>query len=191
MIKEVRNSNTEISSIREESRLIEGYALVFDTDSDNISGFTERIDRNALQDVIEKSDVFCLLDHNKERGVLARCKYGNGSMVLEIDERGLKYTFEAPNTALGEEVLEGIRRGDISTSSFSFTVAQDKWEKRSDGVYLRTIEKIDRLFDVSPVYQAAYDSTSVKIDSRGLDELKAKEKEELDNYFKELRSKLQ
>lgn len=48
MIKEVRNSNNEISSIREESRLIEGYALVFDTDSDNLSGFTERIDRSAL-----------------------------------------------------------------------------------------------------------------------------------------------
>jgi len=43
---------------------------------------------------------------------------------------------------------------------------------------------------VSPVYRAAYDASSVKADTRGLDEIKAKEKEELDNYYKELRAKL-
>ena len=190
MIKEVRNNSEQIAPLREESRLIEGYAIVFDTESTGIAGFTEIIDRNALEDVISKSDVLCLLDHNLNRGVLARCNKGEGSLVLEIDDKGLKYTFEAPNTSLGDELLEGIRRGDISTSSFAFTVEKDTWSKRSDGSYLRTINKINQLFDVSPVYRAAYDSTSVKADVRGLDELKAKEKEELNNYYKELRNKL-
>ena len=188
MIRELRNTNNEISPILTESRLVTGYAIVFNSDSNDLGGFTERINPDALNGVIEKSDVLCLLNHNEDKGVLARCNKGTCSMKLEIDKRGLKYSFEAPNTALGEELLEGIRRGDISTSSFAFTTEKDSWEKRSDGTYLRTIEKIGQLFDVSPVYFPAYNATSV--DTRGLDNLKQQEKEELANYYNELRNKL-
>ena len=66
--------------------------------------------------------------YNEERGVLARSKFGNGSLELTIDDTGLRYKFDAPNTQLGDELLEGIRRGDISTSSFAFKVEEDKWE---------------------------------------------------------------
>lgn len=52
MIKEVRNNNEQIAPLREESRLIEGYAIVFESESTGIAGFTEVIDRNALEDVI-------------------------------------------------------------------------------------------------------------------------------------------
>lgn len=190
MIKEIRNSNNEITPILPESRTVSGYAIVFNSDSNDLGGFIERIDPTSLDGVIEQSDVLCLLNHNEDRGVLARSNKGEGSLTLEIDEIGLKYTFEAPNTALGDELLEGLRRGDISTSSFAFTVGKDSWSKMENGTYLRTINSINELFDVSPVYRAAYDATSVKADSRGLDAIKQKEKEELANYYKELRNKL-
>lgn len=190
MIKEIRNSNNEITPILPESRTVSGYAIVFNSDSNDLGGFIERIDPNSLNGVVEKSDVLCLLNHNEDRGVLARSNKGEGSLTLEIDEIGLKYTFEAPNTALGDELLEGLRRGDISTSSFAFTVGKDSWSKMENGTYLRTINSINELFDVSPVYRAAYDATSVKADSRGLDAIKKQEKEELANYYKELRNKL-
>jgi HK97 family phage prohead protease len=130
------------------------------------------------------------LNHNEDKGVLARSKNGSGSLTLEIDERGLKYSFEAPNTNLGDELLEGIRRGDITTSSFAFRVGKDKWDKRSDGTYLRTICNISELFDVSPVYRAAYDATSVCVDTRGMDEAKANEKRDLEEYYTQLRKGL-
>jgi HK97 family phage prohead protease len=190
MMKEIRNSNNEITPILPESRTVSGYAIVFNSDSNDLGGFIERIDPNSLDGVVEKSDVLCLLNHNEDRGVLARSNKGEGSLTLEIDEIGLKYTFEAPNTALGDELLEGLRRGDISTSSFAFTVGKDSWSKMENGTYLRTINSINELFDVSPVYRAAYDATSVKADSRGLDAIKQQEKKELANYYKELRSKL-
>ncbi len=190
MIREVRNSNNEITPILPESRTVSGYAIVFNSDSNDLGGFIERIDPDSLNGVIEKSDVLCLLNHNEDKGVLARSNKGEGSLTLEIDEIGLKYTFDAPNTALGDELLEGLRRGDISTSSFAFTVEKDSWTKLEDGTYLRTINSINELFDVSPVYRAAYDATSVKTDCRGLDAIKAKEKEELANYYKELRAKI-
>lgn len=187
-MKEIRNNNLEVRAITPESRRIEGYALVFDSESNDLGGFVEKIDRRALDGVIEKSDVLCLLNHNEDRGVLARSNKGEGSLKLIVDDKGLLYRFDAPNTALGDELLEGIRRGDINTSSFAFVCNSDTWEKRSDGSYLRTINSIGQLFDVSPVYRAAYSATSV--DTRGLDEAKAVEQKEIQDYYKELRESL-
>ena len=188
-MKEIRNTNQELRALENDSRTVEGYAIVFNSESNDLGGFKEIIDTRALDGVIDKSDILCLLNHNEDKGVLARSKYGEGSLNLEIDERGLKYMFEAPNTALGDELLEGLKRGDITTSSFAFTVGKDNWEKREDGSYLRTIVSIQELYDVSPVYRAAYDATSVKTDTRGLDAMKQKE-QELEAYYNELRRKI-
>lgn len=100
-MREIRNHNDNISFRNEnESRHVSGYAVVFDSLSKDLGGFYEIIDKRALDGVIEKSDVLCVLNHNQERGILARCKYGVGTLTLTIDKRGLKYDFEAPNTAL-------------------------------------------------------------------------------------------
>lgn len=170
--KEIRNIG-DITSADNESRKVEGYALVFNTESEDL-GFYETISTEAItEETIKKSDVMCLLDHSKNRGILARSRYGKGSLKLSIDEKGLKYEFDAPKTALGDELLEMLRRGDINQSSFAFSVAEggDKWEKR-DNKYHRTITKIERLYDVSPVYQPAYLSTTVGC--RNFDDFKKK-----------------
>lgn len=171
----------------EDKRSVEGYALLFDTLSDGLS-FTEIIERNALDGVIAKSNVFALLNHDSERGILARSKNGEGTLTLTVDDKGLKYRFEAPHTALGDELLEYLRRGEISESSFAFTVAKETWDYRDDGSWKRTIHQIDRLFDVSPVFDAAYSATSVCL--RGKEqaeaELKAQEtrqSENLESYY--------
>ena len=88
----------------EGKRTVEGYALLFNTPSDGLS-FTEVIQRGALDGVLEKSDVFALLNHDQSRGILARSKYGQGSLILSVDDKGLKYRFEAPNTVLGLSLI--------------------------------------------------------------------------------------
>ena len=143
------------------------------------------IEPTALEGILEKSDILCLLNHNEDRGILARSKYGTGSLELSIDDTGLKYRFEAPNTALGDELLEGLKRGDISTSSFAFTIDKDTWTKKDDGSYLRTINQFKELFDVSPVYKEAYPDTSV-----ALRKMKDIEQEDLKEYFQNLKNKL-
>lgn len=171
MEKEIRN----LGEIRAnaESRNVDGYAMVFNSLSENLGGFREQILPEAVDGVIERSDVMAVLNHDASRGILARSRYGNGSLTLEADEKGLRYTFDAPRTALGDECLEYLRRGDITQSSFAFVVAEDSWEKQGDGTYIRTIRKFDRLFDVSPVFTPAYAETSVSC--RSFDEFKAEE----------------
>ena len=156
-----------------ESRKVEGYASVFNSRSKDLGGFTEIIDPAAFNGVIERSDVLALLNHDQDRGVLARSRKGVGSLTLTIDERGLHYSFDAPNTALGNELVEGLKRGDITTSSFAFTVAGERWDKDEDGRYVRTITQIDKLYDVSPVYNEAYEDTTVAL--RSLEQVRAEE----------------
>lgn len=193
--KEIRMVSSPVE-IREdgEKRLVEGYAALFDTPSDRLS-FEERIEEGAFDGVIETSDVLALLNHSTSRGILARARKGVGSLTLSIDKKGLKYSFEAPKTALGDELLEGIRRGDINESSFAFTVKDDKWEKDKErGIWKRSIIRVDELFDVSPVYTAAYSQTSVY--TRGLEDAEKQLEEEErrakgmpDSYFEELEKK--
>ncbi|WP_024993406.1 HK97 family phage prohead protease [Phocaeicola paurosaccharolyticus] len=186
-MKETRNNETEF---KVESRSIVGYALKFNTESKDLGGFTEIIADTALDGVLIRSDVLCLMNHDIDRGVLARSRKGKGSLKLTIDKEGLKYEFEAPNTALGDELLESVKRGDISSSSFAFCIDKDQWDKKEDGSYKRTIVAFRELYDVSPVYYPAYDATSVSIDKRGFDLLKEKETEELKEYFNNLKSKI-
>lgn len=182
MNRELRNCNEVLKT---DTRTVEGYALVFGKQSRDLGGFTEVIEPTALEGILEKSDILCLLNHNEDRGILARSKYGTGSLELFIDDIGLKYRFEAPNTALGDELLEGLKRGDISTSSFAFTIDKDTWTKKEDGSYLRTINQFKELFDVSPVYKEAYPDTSV-----ALRKMKDIEQENLKEYFQNLKNKL-
>ena len=169
----------------EESRQVEGYALVFDTPSDRMP-YTEIIKRGSLDGVIGKSDVLVPLNHDTGRGILARAIKGVGSCKLHVDERGLKYSFEAPKTALGDELLEYLKRGDITESSFAFTVKEDELKRDTEGNITRTIVKFDELFDVSPVYRAAYSATNVY--ARSVDDMK-KELDELEERKKKEENK--
>lgn len=189
--REIRNTSYQVEVTGEsgEKRTVEGYALLFDTPSDGLH-FEETIARGALDGVVGKSDVFALLNHDFDRGVLARSKNGSGSLTLEVDAKGLKYRFEAPKTALGDELLENIRRGEINQSSFCFDVEKDTWEKKSDGTWKRTVEKIGNLYDVAPVYNAAYSKTSVYMRGKELAEAELKKQEAPgEEYYREIEKK--
>lgn len=171
MEKEIRNIQNKIKRASEDSRIVEGVAVVFNSDSVDM-GFTETIDPSAItDDTIKSSDVFAYLNHDESRGVLARSKYGEGTLNLWIEDDGLHYRFEAPKTQLGDELLSYLSRGEITASSFAFTVAPkgEMWTVDSVNGYRRKITKIDRLFDVSPVFQPAYETTSAA--KRKIDEL--------------------
>lgn len=182
--RQLERRSATISNINSETRTVEGYAVVFNSQSEDM-GFFETISPSAVTvDVINRSDVFALLNHNPDK-VLARCRYGEGSLSLSIDEKGLKYSFQAPNTELGNELIEHIRRGEIDSSSFAFIVSADEgsevWENINGTTY-RTINKIECLCDVSPVWQPAYSATSVSARAKEmLNEMEKEKLEKLDN----------
>ena len=168
MKKETRNFNVSLDN---DSRILSGYTAVFNSESKDLGGFTEMISPTAFEGVIERSDVFAVLDHDRNK-VLARSKMGKGSLELNIDEKGLQFRFESPNTTLGNDVLSMVKRGDLTDASFCFTVEDESWQKREDGSYLRTINKIGDLFDVAICYNGAYPESYTEVALRSLDKFK-------------------
>lgn len=141
------------------SRAVRGYAAKFNSPSENLGGFIEVIAPGAFDGVLE-DDVRALFNHEPDH-ILARTK--SKTLRIGVDETGLWYEFDAPETTAGSDLLVALRRGDIDQSSFGFTVAPegDDWQEHPDNpaLYLRTIKKVGKLYDVSPVTFPAYADT--------------------------------
>jgi len=163
-----------------ENRTITGTAIVFNSRSELLSEqglrFYETIAPEAISaDLINKSDIVMLYNHSKDGGVLARSKNGTGTLSIRVTSTGVDFSFDAPNSPIGDNMLESVKRGDLDACSFAFYVAQggDTWVKDSTA-YQRTINQIALLTDFSIVVNPAY--TATNCNSRGLTELLEAEK---------------
>lgn len=170
----------EMRSVQEGTRKIEGYGIVFNSLSRDLGGFREIIKPEAIDGVLEISDVICVANHKHSDLPYARSTNLIGTLSLEIDENGVKYSFEAPNAPYGDDILECVKRCDIRTSSFAFYIAEDgeEWDVMPDGTYLRTITKFEKIIDVSPVTFEAYEDTTVAV--RSLEDFKTRSIEDLE-----------
>lgn len=154
MEKEVRQYNIEFHA--NENRTIEGKAIPFNVKSPNREGFRELIQPEAVEGVFEKSDVFMVYNHDRSRGFLARAKNGSGSLRIDVKDDGVYFTFDALHDDLSNYVYERLMRGDLDEMSWCFTIEKDTWTKAEDGVWDRTINKFDHIYDLSIVDQSYY-----------------------------------
>ena len=195
MEKEQRNHKGEIRAIDENT--ISGYCVRFNEESLDM-GFIETIEKGAVtQEVIDKSDVFCLFNHDDDM-VLGRSLHNKGNLKLSVDENGVKYECKLLDNELAKTVRSYIQAGLVDTSSFAFSIDPEdekaqEWKRLPDGTITRTIRKIDRLYDSSPVWSAAYPSTTCSC--RAFDEFKkaeekrnAERKAEYDEYRQKINS---
>lgn len=149
---------------------IAGYAAVTERETVIDLGFfafREKIAKGAFKDAIQNDDVRALFNHDPNY-VLGRNT--NDTLRLKEDGTGLRYEADIPDTQAARDVRTLIQRGDVSGSSFAFTVEDDDdiWddsEVKKGKLPLRTIRKVT-LYDVSPVTYPAYEGTSVSARSR-------------------------
>lgn len=185
---EIRNYNVELRA-EKESRIITGLAIPVESRSSLLGDFYEVIRSSAVNDeLIQNNDIKVYLNHNPGQGTFARSKYGQGSLDLNITERGLEFSFEAPNSVFGNALLEGIKRGDYDQMSFGFWVGDDQWDDNGDGTYTRSILSFAGIEEISILSQLpAYPQTDVAI--RSLEEFKEAKAEE-ERKKEELMNKL-
>ena len=162
--KEIRaaygdNVELRVMEVRaaEGERRISGYAATFN-DVTDLGYFREQIATGAF-DGRTDDDVRLLINHT---GVpLARTT--NGTLQLTVDDNGLRYEAELADTNAGRDLYRLIQRGDISQSSFAFSIEEEAWDNKQN---LRTVMKVGRLYDVSPVTYPAYATTTVSARNR-------------------------
>ena len=186
-----------------ETRTIEGYAIVFNQRSQLLCDWKvyrmveEIIPPSAIDSAtLNACDVVADLEHNPIR-MLARSNKGQGTLTLLLDEKGLMYRFEAPRTVDGDYALEMVKRGDLFGSSFAYSTdeqANVAYTKDGDTL-VRTVNKIDAIYDVAIVANPAYLQTSVQARSleqleenihRSLDEQKGPEPDNSDELREQL-----
>ena len=155
MEKEIRCFEVELRKAPD-SPVIEGRAIPFSVFSPNREGFREMIAPEAVEGVIEASDIMMLYNHDRTRGFLARNNKGKGSLSIDVREDGVYFNFPIGTDDLSTYVRERLERGELNETSFAFTVKEDRWVKNDDGVYERTITKFDRLYDFSVVDNSYY-----------------------------------
>lgn len=162
MDKEIRCIGVELRVKRDNDKpIIQGYAAVFDSWSEDLGGFREKIQPGAFKAAIGKSDVRALINHDSNL-VLGRTKAG--TLKISEDKTGLWMEIDPPDTQYARDLMTSIDRGDIDQQSFGFTVKTDQWEEdRDNDKVTRTIVEVDELFDVSPVTYPAYQDTSVAL----------------------------
>lgn len=141
-----------------------GLASVFNSLSEPMWGFREIIKPGAFDDVLN-DDVRGLFNHDRNY-ILGRTS--SGTLSLSVNEQGLVYDITAPDTqTIRDLVIAPMLRGDVNQSSFSFSVAPngDDWYQDDDGMVVREIHKISRLYDVSPVTYPAYQAANSTVRS--------------------------
>jgi len=168
MEKERRfNPEIEIRELDDGTRVISGYAIVFNSESRDLGGFKEVIAPGSLKNA-DMTDVVALFNHDTNIP-LGRTP---ATLTLKTTNKGLRYDIKPPETQAAKDLIQSIERGDVKGSSFGFSIAKDgdEWiEPQSKGdIWRRTITSFDRIFDVSPVVYPAYEATDTSVAKREL-----------------------
>lgn len=167
---ELRGADDPATGLR-----LEGYAALFDVPSQPLQAeeddsrdgtygmqFTEIIRRGAFTRALAASqDVRCLWNHEAEYPL---GRTASGTLTLREDDMGLFFSCALPDTSLGRDVVELVRRGDVNQASFAFRAVADRWSGTAATGYVRELLDCD-LYDVSAVTYPAYAQTSVAIRS--------------------------
>jgi uncharacterized protein len=155
---------------------IGGIAAVINSVTD-LGYFEEVIERGAFDNALSKDyDIRCLFNHEAEL-ILGRTKASTCNVFVNADGN-LEYTwvpdYENPTHM---SVVRSIMRGDITQSSFAFTIKEQKWSESTKygSMGKRTITMIEDLYDVSPVTYPAYADTEA--DARSIVAMRDQEQE--------------
>jgi uncharacterized protein len=142
-----------------EGRQLRGYAIVFNRTSQDLGGFVEQVAPEAVQRTLrEGADVFSLFNHDWAY-VLGRSSAG--TMRMMNDPYGLQMVTDPPDPVYPANLIESVRRRDITSMSFGFQTLEDHWDWDQE-IPLRTLLDI-RLIEGSIVPRPAYLDTTVGV----------------------------
>ncbi|AUH54408.1 HK97 family phage prohead protease [Listeria monocytogenes] len=164
-MNEMETRSLESVESKEENS-IAGYALKYNSLSEDLGGYKEIISPNALNGV-DLSDVRALINHDRNQ-CIGRTKAG--TLMLKNDSTGLGFVCTLPGTSFARDLKENIKAGNISQCSFKFRTTENgvSWKRSKDGDYIRTIEQFSEIEEISIVTIPAYEDTNVAVATREL-----------------------
>ncbi len=185
-VRSIGKLNTRNETNETDEMKIEGYFVVFNSETKLFENYYEEISDKAFKD-IDLTDIRALADHDTAK-VLGRTK--SQTLKLSVDDKGLygEITINK-NDSEAVNLYERVKRGDIDQCSFGFNILDETMDTRADGSTKWTITEIE-LFEVSVVTFPAYADTAVEarseqmkqLEKRNLQTRKAKLKERIKTW---------
>ena len=149
-----------------DKKIISGYFIVFDTETELYPGVREEVSPDALVGV-DLSDVKALIDHDTAK-VLGRTKAN--TLSLSVDSKGLYGEIivnESDQEAMN--LYSRVQRGDVDQCSFGFEILKEEMIQNTDGTVKFIIKSIN-LYEVSVVTFPAYQETAVEARSKQIED---------------------
>lgn len=174
-------TNLQTRSDDETEKVIEGYFVVFNSETELFPGAFEEIAPEAFNNTLS-NDIRALINHDTNL-VLGRTKAG--TLELEVDEKGLFGRIKInENDTDAMNLYERVKRGDVDQCSFGFNILKEDVEHRDDGTIKWTIREVD-LHEVSVVTFPAYQETSVQARMREKEQFIQRKLEQRKHELKE------
>ena len=159
--REYRSMVLRIEEGEDKTYRVKGYAATFEPyvllTIDDVD-YSERIEPTAFQDA-DLSDVVFRVDH--EGAVYARTSAG--TLSIWADEHGLGNETDLSKTQRARDLFDDIAAGNYPQMSFAFTVAEDHYDQAT---HTRIIDRIAKVYDVSPVSFPANPGTELSVSTR-------------------------
>lgn len=163
------------------SRTITGYAILFGVPSEPLYAYDDEEAREVIapgavtKELLDGCDIKMTMFHDRQL-ILARSKNGAGTLTYGVDDKGVYFEFEAPNTVDGDKALELVRRGDISGCSFAFSthyydsayVSRDVQKVDGKMIITYTVNVITGIYDFTLAADPAYPDTNCEAEVREL-----------------------
>jgi len=159
--REYRNMEMRIRDDEEVKYAVEGYASTFERYKlfeEEGTEYYEQIDPKAF-DGADMTDAVFRVDHTGP--VYARTSAG--TVEIWVDEHGLAQRTDLSKTQRARDLFEDIKAGNYPKMSFAFTVAEDHYDRAT---HTRVIDRIAKVFDVSPVSFPANPTTELSVSTR-------------------------
>lgn len=152
-------TGVEVRAEGDQPPKLRGYAAVFNQTAE-LGWMKEQLKPGCFTRALkEQQDVRALVDHDPAL-ILGRSKAG--TLTLQEDEKGLYVEITPPDTSIGRDTVESVRRGDLDQMSFAFIARRTTWVEEEGQIPTRIVEDVD-LLDVSVVTFPAYEQTSVSV----------------------------
>lgn len=162
-------------------RTITGYAILFNTPSAALYEDAEEEIREVIapgavtRELLDGCDIKMTMFHDRQL-ILARSRNGEGTLSYEVDDKGVRFEFEAPATSDGDKALELVRRGDIAGCSFAFStryydrdfVSRDIARVGDRILITYTVRAVTNVYDFTLAADPAYPDTSCEAEAREL-----------------------
>ncbi|MCF2443646.1 HK97 family phage prohead protease [Dyadobacter sp. CY345] len=174
MVQEKRvlpQNHSEVRAVQSTDGIwhIPGKGIVFNQRSRKLGFFYEIIDPKAL-DGANMSDAISCFNHDMNH-ILGNVR--NKTTSFTVTAEAMEYdTLPPDNQTTKDIVIAPILRGDVTGSSFMFSVAErggDEWVEEPNGDIIRYVRKIDVVYEWGPVSMPAYLTTSTDVAKRSFD----------------------